>query len=1048
VAEKPYPGLRPFESDEADIFFGRETHVDAMVDRLARHRFLAVTGSSGSGKSSLARAGLLEALETGLLASAGSAWRFAIFRPLDHPMHELAAALIRVFGSPGEADDIALRRAAVERGPSSLVEEVAAWPLPAGSNLLILVDQFEELFRYQGLSGREEAEVLVSLLLAAASQSTVPIYVVVTMRSDFLGRCADFDGLAEMVTDAQYLCPRLSRDQIVSAITGPARVFGGAVEPRLVARLVNDMGTDADQLPLMQHALMRLWEVAAGRNPKAPVLTLTDYLAADQLAGSLSRHADEVLGEVEHDIPSGGETTRQLFCLLTEGEGDGANRRLASVSEVMAVVDQPFETVAKVADAFRAPHRNFLLPRDGQLSRDTVLDITHESLIRQWGVLKEWTKAEAVSAEQYRTIDRRARRWAAGEGELYDAYDVSIALAWLDRARPTSAWAKRYGGNFEEVMGFIEASRAKRDADETERLEHERRLLTAELHARAARRRVRLVALACILLVGLGSFAVFQWRVAEHQRAVADALSVEAENQKRAAVEQRGRAETAATEVRHTVSLATQTANSLVFDIADKFRTVPGVPALVIKQLLDEARKVQDQLVAGGDNSLELQYGQAAALGATADTLMTLGDLAGALAAARRGQDILTAMAARDPKNVATQRGLALMDGRVGEILMAQGNLVGALARYQQGLAITKSLIANDRDNNDFQRDLGVGLMNIGSVQRTQGDLGEALATYQAARDSLLELLSREPDNAEWRRDLAVANRQTGDVLLAQGRFEDALGLYRQAVSLDEAAAQSDPGNTTTQRSLSVTLSRIGEVLSDMGRYEEALVSYHRALTISSQLAAADPSNTLWQRDLAIDHTRLGQILNRTRDVPGALAQSKAALSINHALAAKDPGNADWQNALATGELEVGNLLRDKGDSEGAVAAYNRSLAITRALIAKDPHNIQWLNNLASIELSVGAVLMQRKKTAEAIAAYQESVAISRSLAQKDPSNVTWQVNLALALRNIALAGVDPVENLQLALSILQKLDAAGNLPQYQKYLVTQIEELLTKRKP
>jgi hypothetical protein len=487
VAEKPYPGLRPFESDEADIFFGREAHVDAMVDRLARHRFLAITGSSGSGKSSLARAGLLEALETGLLASAGSVWRFAIFRPLDHPMRELAAALIKVFGSACEADDIALRRAALERGPSSLVEEVAAWPLPAGSNLLILVDQFEELFRYQGLSGREEAEVLVSLLLAAAGQSTVPIYVVVTMRSDFLGRCADFDGLAEMVTDAQYLCPRLSRDQIVSAITGPARVFGGDVEPRLVARLVNDMGTDADQLPLMQHALMRLWEVAARRDPKAPVLTLTDYLAADQLDGSLSRHADEVLREVEHDIPSGGETTRQLFCLLTEGEGDGAVRRLASVSEVMAVADQPFETVAKVADAFRAPHRNFLLPPDdGQLSPDTVLDITHESLIRQWGALKEWTKTEAVSAEQYRTIDRRARHWGAGEAELYDAYDVSIALAWLDRARPTSAWSKRYGGNFEEVQEFIEASRAKRDADETERLEHERRLLTAELRARGA----------------------------------------------------------------------------------------------------------------------------------------------------------------------------------------------------------------------------------------------------------------------------------------------------------------------------------------------------------------------------------------------------------------------------------------------------------------------------------------------------------------------------------------------------------------------------------
>jgi len=144
-----------------------------------------------------------------------------------------------------------------------LLEELRGRPLTDGGNLLILVDQFEELFRYQGLAGREEAEAVVAVLLESARQDAVPIYIVLTMRSDFLGRCADFDGLAEAVSDAQYLCPRLSRDQIRAAIEGPAEVFGGRVEPRLVSRIVNDMGTDPDQLPLMGTGPIARYECSA-----------------------------------------------------------------------------------------------------------------------------------------------------------------------------------------------------------------------------------------------------------------------------------------------------------------------------------------------------------------------------------------------------------------------------------------------------------------------------------------------------------------------------------------------------------------------------------------------------------------------------------------------------------------------------------------------------------------------------------------------------------------------------------------------------------------
>jgi hypothetical protein len=461
MARSPYPGLRSFERNEADLFFGRETHVDAMIDRLAQHRLLAVTGSSGSGKSSLVRAGLLEALETGLLAAAGPVWRFAILRPREHPMSELAAALLEALGQPHGVDDISLRRAALERGPLSLIEELREQPLPDGTNLLVLVDQFEELFRYQGLADRERAEGFVALLLASAAQREIPIYVVLTMRSDFFGECARFDGLSEAICDSLYLCPRLSRDQIVATIEGPARVCGGDVEPQLVVHIVNDMGVDSDQLPLMQHALMRLWDQAQSRDTKAPLVRLEDYLAADGLKGSLPRHADEILAELSRDSPGRRDIARHLFCLLIEGEGEHAVRRLAPVSEVMAVSEQPFEELTHVADAFRAPAASLLTPPlERPLTEETVLDVSHEALIRQWQRLKDWVHDEALAAEQYLTAQRQVGRWVRGEQNLRDPRELDAALKWR-RTSPT--WTARYGGDPEGMMRYLDIAQGRRN---------------------------------------------------------------------------------------------------------------------------------------------------------------------------------------------------------------------------------------------------------------------------------------------------------------------------------------------------------------------------------------------------------------------------------------------------------------------------------------------------------------------------------------------------------------------------------------------------------
>ena len=179
LGQAPYPGLRPFRSDETGIFFGREAQVDALLEKLDHFRFLAVIGPSGCGKSSLVRAGMIPALETGLLSRAGVRWRVATMRPGERPLRRLAEALCAAsaLGLEPEPEAVAFLYATLRRGPRGLVEGLRDTPLPERTNLLLLVDQFEEIFRYRQQGDSDEADAFVALLLATAAQHDVPVYV-------------------------------------------------------------------------------------------------------------------------------------------------------------------------------------------------------------------------------------------------------------------------------------------------------------------------------------------------------------------------------------------------------------------------------------------------------------------------------------------------------------------------------------------------------------------------------------------------------------------------------------------------------------------------------------------------------------------------------------------------------------------------------------------------------------------------------------------------------------------------------------------------------
>ncbi len=201
----------------------------------------------------------------------------------------------------------------------------------------------------------------VKLLLEATAQRVMPIYVVITMRSDFIGECMEVPGLPEALNGGQYLVRRLTRDELRRAITGPVAVANATIASRLVARLLNDLGDNQDELPVLQHALMRTWDHWAARGQSHEPIDLSDYEAIGTLAEALSAHADETYAEAgPHDPP---DATEGIFRALTDTYSDPRGiRRPTSVAELAAICGVSEADVVRVVDVFRRPGRSFLTP--------------------------------------------------------------------------------------------------------------------------------------------------------------------------------------------------------------------------------------------------------------------------------------------------------------------------------------------------------------------------------------------------------------------------------------------------------------------------------------------------------------------------------------------------------------------------------------------------------------------------------------------------------------------------------------------------------------
>jgi WD40 repeat protein len=471
----PYLGLATFQPEDASRYFGRQQLIGELLTRLAAKRFLAVFGASGSGKSSLLRAGLLPAVWAGRLPGSQQ-WETVLFTPGRHPLEETAIHVAALRGiSPGSlhADlaanpgslDLAIRQALANRSPAT--------------QLLLIVDQFEEVFTL--CADEQERTAFVAALLGSVADSG-RTRVVLGIRADFYSRCADYPALVTALRDAQVLIGPMTSDELRDVIIEPACAEGLRVEPALVATVVADVAGRPGALPLLSHALLETWQHRRGAT-----MTLAGYEAAGEIRRAIGQTAERVFGQLS---PEQQDIAKNVFLRLTAlGEGTEDTSRRADRSELLTAADPA--TVQPVLD--RLAHARLIT-----LGTDSV-EIAHEALIREWPRLRQWLTDDRDTLRLHRRLTEAATEWKDNGRDQEFLYRGTRLAAWLDRPQ--------------ERLNQLERDFLKASSQFTAR------------ERSVARRRVRVgvsaLALALILISALAVATVAQRNEAREQRDLA-----------------------------------------------------------------------------------------------------------------------------------------------------------------------------------------------------------------------------------------------------------------------------------------------------------------------------------------------------------------------------------------------------------------------------------------------------------------------------------------------------------------------------------------------
>ncbi|MEH2023057.1 nSTAND1 domain-containing NTPase [Nostoc sp.] len=402
----PYKGLSYFDCTEADanLFYGRTALTDELLEKVRSGNFLAVLGASGSGKSSVVRAGLLYQLKLGRRLSGSDTWQLKIFRPGINPLQNLALAFVESELSHIErASQLAKAEELIAKNAVGLGQLITA---AQTQRVVLVVDQFEEAFtQCQDITKRQQ---FFECVLGALQRDDNKLCLIITMRADFFGKCLEqeYGGLAKKIQERLVTVTPMNREELETAIIKPAEYMNLAVEPELVSQMIADVEDSPGSLPLLQYTLTELWQQRTEER-----LTLTRYSKLGGVRGTLQTRATEVYESLS---PEEQQATKRIFLELTQlGEGTEDTRRQV-VQRDLVTSQHPEGVINRIIQRLadeKLVVTSTLIEKGSGYSQVAVVDVAHEALIRHWSLLRKWIEESRDILRQKRKVEAAAIEW-------------------------------------------------------------------------------------------------------------------------------------------------------------------------------------------------------------------------------------------------------------------------------------------------------------------------------------------------------------------------------------------------------------------------------------------------------------------------------------------------------------------------------------------------------------------------------------------------------------------------------------------------------------
>lgn len=833
----PYRGLRPFREEDEPFFCGRETFAETLERALQRRSLIAVVGASGSGKSSVLRAGLIPRLRR----KTDHVWEVVTTVPQERPFYSIAAALQPLLEPElSEVDrlvEIAKLAEGLEQGALQLrpVVERVLERQPGTDKVLLAIDQWEELYTLCR-DERVRQSFISQILDIAASER---ISAVLTLRGDFYGHALADRELSDRMQDGVVNVGPMTHEELRRAIEEPAKKVGLRFEDGLIDRILDELGQEPGNLPLLEFLLTELWD-----KRRAGELLHEAYNAIGGVRRAISERAEQAFAKLsEHEQDA---AHWALLALVVPGQGADDTRRRAVLQEL--------GPLARAVITKLATDRLLVTARDA-LGRD-IVEVGHEALIREWKRLREWVNEDREFLKTLRRLEEETDFW------LKDNYDPDLLLppgrrlveaSELLDARPQAIGAK--------VKTYIIASREAEQERQNE--------IKANAQRQLARTRKFAAAVSVLLLAAITSAGLF-W------------------------IERRN-AGILTEKVEHNFKLALNTASSLVKETA-RYRQSGEVISSAASSLLKLAERTLgdlNQLHAKREFGQEIAGAQVSLLLAVADAYTDLGDTQTAIDRASRANGLARELVRSNPNGFEWQHLLYGSYFRIGDALAIEHKHDLALEKYEAAREIADNLAKAPPQSAKWANDQVFIYSKVGDALRAQGKLPLARTEYDRAL-AIAERLARSGDESGRHAYAATLNR-IGQVLVDQCDLRGALDHYTRALEVSAAIARDDPNNLGRQFTLAVRLSRMGTVLKLLNDPEPAVPYYRRALQIRKQLVDDDRNNAVFQDHLGSSYADVGEIFERLRKFDDAVIHYTEALRIRESLERRDPKNANWR---------------------------------------------------------------------------------------------------------------------------------------------------------